>query len=114
MNDPTTLRYLAVDEILTPSMARRAPILRFSIRRSKARLRIPEGHLACVGTSATLGGPGSDKELIGYAEDIFGERFDADAIIIEDRRSVSEYLGATSIDDIRHPGHRRFVNSSAL
>jgi DEAD/DEAH box helicase domain-containing protein len=102
MNDPTTLRYLVVDEIHTFDGAQGTD-LALLIRRLKARLRTPEGHLACVGTSATLGGPSAAKELIAYAEDIFGERFDADAIMTEDRQSVSQYLGATSIDDTRIP-----------
>jgi DEAD/DEAH box helicase domain-containing protein len=102
MNDPTTLRYLVVDEIHTFDGAQGTD-LALLIRRLKARLRTPEGHLACVGTSATLGGPGAAEELIAYAEDIFGERFDAGAIVTEDRQSVTEYLGAISVDDIRIP-----------
>jgi DEAD/DEAH box helicase domain-containing protein len=54
-NGPETLRYLVIDELHTFDGAQGADVARL-IRRIKARLKTPEKHLICVGTSATLGG----------------------------------------------------------
>ena len=50
-NGPDTLRYLVVDEIHTFDGAQGTD-LACLIRRVKARLKMPPGHLCAVGTSA--------------------------------------------------------------
>src|SRR5438034_7863259 len=81
-NSPTTLRYVVVDELHTFDGAQGTD-LALLLRRLKARLKVPKGHLCCVGTSATLGGLEHTERLREYASQIFGEPFDADAIVGE-------------------------------
>lgn len=93
LNTPETLRYLVVDELHTFDGAQGTD-LACLIRRLKARLGLEPGGLCCVGTSATLGSDSdSRKHLLEYARNIFGEPFDADAIIMEHRLSPAEFLG---------------------
>jgi DEAD/DEAH box helicase domain-containing protein len=100
-NLPDTLKFLVVDELHTFDGAQGTD-LACLMRRLKARLRTPPGALACVGTSATLGTEGQDI-LLRYATDIFGEPFASDSVIGEDRVSVAEYLGDSSIEFVRRP-----------
>ncbi|MEO0433908.1 MAG: DEAD/DEAH box helicase [Cyanobacteria bacterium J06656_5] len=92
-NQPETLRYLVVDEIHTFDGAQGTD-LACLIRRLKARLKIPENHLACVGTSATLGGSDGKADMLKYASGVFETEFDKDAVIQEDRLSPDEFLQA--------------------
>jgi DEAD/DEAH box helicase domain-containing protein len=102
-NSPNTLRYLVVDELHTFDGAQGAD-LALLIRRLKARLKTPEGHLACVGSSATLGtGKESEQRLIKYASDLFGEAFEPDSVIREDRLEAHEYLGRVEYADLPDP-----------
>ncbi len=97
-NSPETLRYLVVDEIHTFDGAQGTD-LACLIRRLKARLQTPANHLACVGTSATLGGnKNTGKKLLSYAGKIFNETFDNNAIVTEDRLSAAEFLADAFID----------------
>lgn len=82
-NGPETLRFLVVDELHTFDGAQSTD-LACLIRRLKTRLRTPENHLCCVGTSATLGSPGSITPLVEYACTIFSEPFNKDSVIGED------------------------------
>ena len=92
-NDPETLRFLVVDEMHTFDGAQGAD-LALLLRRVKYRLGTPEQHLVCVGSSATLGsGEEAATELRRYAETIFGEPFDAGAVIGETRKTPSEVFG---------------------
>jgi DEAD/DEAH box helicase domain-containing protein len=89
-NTPTTLRFLVVDELHTFDGAQGAD-LALLLRRLKYRLRTPDDHLVCVGSSATLGaGADAATALRGYAETIFGERFDEGAVIRETRKTPGE------------------------
>lgn len=89
-NDPETLRFLVVDEIHTFDGAQGAD-LALLLRRLKYRLGTPGGHLICVGSSATLGsGDEAATELQKYAETIFGETFNAGAVIRETRKTPNE------------------------
>lgn len=89
-NAPTTLRFLVVDELHTFDGAQGAD-LALLLRRLKYRLRTPEDHLVCVGSSATLGsGTEAASALRTYAETIFGERFDDGAVIRETRKTPAE------------------------
>jgi DEAD/DEAH box helicase domain-containing protein len=92
-NDPETLRFLVVDEMHTFDGAQGAD-LALLLRRLKYRLNTPEGHLICVGSSATLGsGEDAATDLRRYAETIFGEPFDAGAVVRETRKSPNEVFG---------------------
>lgn len=93
-NSPGTLQYLVVDELHTFDGAQGTD-LACLIRRLRDRLKAgPE--LACVGTSATIGGPESGSNLRSYAEQIFASHFDDDSLIREDRLSSREYLEAAT------------------
>src|SRR5919106_4921702 len=70
-NRPTTLRYVVVDELHTFDGAQGTD-LALLLRRLQARLRIPAGHLICVGTSATLGDTLDTAPLREYARQVFG------------------------------------------
>lgn len=92
-NDPETLRFLVVDEMHTFDGAQGAD-LALLLRRLKCRLHTPEEHLICVGSSATLGsGEEAATDLRRYAETIFGEPFDEDAVVRETRKTPSEVFG---------------------
>jgi DEAD/DEAH box helicase domain-containing protein len=69
-NAPTTLRYVVVDELHTFDGAQGTD-LALLLRRLRARLKIDEDHLICVGTSATLGSASDTAPLREYARQIF-------------------------------------------
>jgi len=103
-NEPESLRFLVVDELHTFDGAQGAD-LALLLRRLKYRLGTPEQHLVCIGSSATLGprgGGGDDLQL--YAEKIFGESFDADAVIRETRMTPAEVFGDAEYLDLPDPG----------
>jgi DEAD/DEAH box helicase domain-containing protein len=79
-NRPTTLRYVVVDELHTFDGAQGTD-LALLLRRLRARLRIPAGHLICVGTSATLGDTLDTESLREYARQVFGVPFDASSVM---------------------------------
>ena len=100
-NEPETLRYLVVDELHTFDGAQGTD-LACLIRRLKARLECPKDHLCCVGTSATLGEDGASR-ITSYASQIFGEPFEDDAIVTEDRITIAEYLLDKDVDEVQVP-----------
>jgi DEAD/DEAH box helicase domain-containing protein len=102
-NGPETLRYLVVDELHTFDGAQGTD-LACLVRRLKARLAIPEGHLCCVGTSATLGAEAGPQALADYATRIFGEAFDQESVITETLLNESEFLGEALIAHTKVPG----------
>ena len=71
-NGTETLKYIVVDELHTFDGAQGTD-LACLLRRLKARLKVPKGHLCCVGTSATLGGLEHTERLREYASQIFGD-----------------------------------------
>jgi DEAD/DEAH box helicase domain-containing protein len=93
---PDTLRYLVVDELHTFDGAQGTD-LACLIRRLKGRLDTPPGQLVCVGTSATLGSDGK-TDLLDFARQIFGEAFDDEAVITEEREPVAEYLADAVVE----------------
>lgn len=95
-NGPETLKFLVVDELHTFDGAQGTD-LACLVRRVKERLHTPEGHLCCVGTSATLGGDDDVPGLRAFAEELFGEPFDERSVITEDVLSPSEFFGETYI-----------------
>ena len=86
------LKYLVVDELHTFDGAQGTD-LACLVRRLRDKLQLDEG-LACVGTSATIGGKDSMGQLARYASEVFATPVDESAIITEDRLSVDEYLQA--------------------
>jgi DEAD/DEAH box helicase domain-containing protein len=89
-NKPGVLRYLVVDELHTFDGAQGTD-LACLIRRLRAKLEAG-AELACVGTSATIGGADAVEPLRAYAGDIFATEFEAESIVLEDRLKVDEYL----------------------
>ena len=96
-NQENTLRYVVVDELHTFDGAQGTD-LALLLRRLKARLKTPEDHLVCVGTSATLGGSSDTSPLREYARQIFGVAFPPESIVTEDRVTESEFLGESAIE----------------
>lgn len=84
------LRYLVVDELHTFDGAQGTD-LACLIRRLRDKLHLQD-NLACVGTSATIGGESARQQLADYASQVFATEFTLDSIILEDRISVDEYL----------------------
>lgn len=111
-NNPDTLRFLVVDELHSFDGAQGTD-LACLIRRLKARLGTPPAGLACVGTSATLGTDGNEQ-LVEFARDVFGEPFDSNAVIQEDRESVAEYLASSTVEYVLMPGASSFGALSPL
>lgn len=89
-NSPGLLRFVVVDELHTFDGAQGTD-LACLIRRLRDRLNLG-GELACVGTSATIGDQSAVKSLRQYAEQVFATPFDDEAIVLEDRLTVDEYL----------------------
>lgn len=101
-NKPDTLKYIAVDELHTFDGAQGTD-LACLLRRLKKRLDVEDGSLCCIGTSATMGSKDSTSSIRQYAEDIFGELFDSDAVVMEDRLSAGEFLYEQDITDFTIP-----------
>ncbi|MCR5833161.1 MAG: DEAD/DEAH box helicase [Selenomonadaceae bacterium] len=88
-NKSDTLKYIAVDELHTFDGAQGTD-LACLLRRVKSRVNA-QG-VCCVGTSATMGGEKSTEQILKYAREIFGEEFDEESIITEDRLTAAEFL----------------------
>lgn len=101
-NKSETLKYIAVDELHTFDGAQGTD-LACLLRRLKARLGIMGGYLCCIGTSATMGSKGSSQNIREYAENIFGEPFENDSVISEDRLSADEFFENQSVTDFSFP-----------
>ncbi len=101
-NQPDTLRYVVVDELHTFDGAQGTD-LALLLRRLRARLHTPEGHLICAGTSATLGGNTDTEPLREYARQIFSIAFPAESVITESRWSETEFLGSGAIEYVLYP-----------
>jgi DEAD/DEAH box helicase domain-containing protein len=91
-NDPDTLRYIVVDELHTFDGAQGTD-LALLLRRLKARLKTPDGTVAHVGTSATLGGGQETGPLREYARQVFASPFPPESVIGESRLNVEDFLG---------------------
>lgn len=95
-NSPEMLRYLVVDELHTFDGAQSTD-LACLIRRLKARLRTPAGHLCCVGTSATLGSARAVEPLVKYARTVFAEPFDAESVIGEELLGIADLVQGSEV-----------------
>lgn len=87
------LRYLVLDEFHTYDGAQGTDVAmllrRLGHRLGTAASGSPLHGVACVGTSATLGSAASAQgDMRAFAERVFGQPFDPDAIIGERRKSV--------------------------
>ena len=96
-NQADTLRYVVVDELHTFDGAQGTD-LALLLRRLRARLKSPDGHLICAGTSATLGGSSDTAPLRDYARQVFGVTFEPASVITESRQSVGVFLEESTID----------------
>jgi DEAD/DEAH box helicase domain-containing protein len=106
-NGTETLKYIVVDELHTFDGAQGTD-LACLLRRLKARLKTPAGHLCCIGTSATLGGQEHADRLRNYAAQVLGEPFDTEAIITESVLEPQAFFDDTPIDislEIPGPEH---------
>ena len=101
-NKPETLKYIAVDELHTFDGAQGTD-LACLLRRLKRRLGIYDGYLCCIGTSATMGSKENNSSIIEYATDIFGEPFERDSVITEDRLTASEFFANSDITQFAIP-----------
>jgi DEAD/DEAH box helicase domain-containing protein len=101
-NKPETLRYVVVDELHTFDGAQGTD-LALLLRRLRARLKSPEGHLICAGTSATLGGASDTFPLRDYARQVFGVSFEPESVITESRQSVGVFLEESTVDFVFSP-----------
>lgn len=101
-NKSDTLKYVAVDELHTFDGAQGTD-LACLLRRLKRRLQIFPGTLCCIGTSATMGSKTSSDSIIEYASQIFGEPFERDSVITEDRLSAAEFIDGLDITEFTMP-----------
>jgi DEAD/DEAH box helicase domain-containing protein len=100
---PDLLKYLVLDELHTYEGAQGSDVANL-IRRLKLKLEIPDNHLCCIGTSATIGkGPESNTLLCDFATKVFGEEFKEESIIQEHRQSLSEFFGDGEHNDYIPP-----------
>ena len=101
------LRYLVVDELHSFDGAQGTD-LACLIRRLRERLdRGDRGSLACVGTSATLGGKEDAKPLLDFASSVFLSDFPDEALIRERRQRESDFLEGSFVTRISLPGPQR-------
>lgn len=92
LQDPSLLQFLVLDELHTYDGAQGTDVANL-IRRLKLKLGIEKGQLCAVGTSATIGsGDDSKKLLIDYAEKVYGEKFDDESLITENRLTVNDFF----------------------
>jgi DEAD/DEAH box helicase domain-containing protein len=92
LEDPSLLQFLVLDELHTYDGAQGTDVANL-IRRLKLKLSIAKGQVCAVGTSATIGsGEDSIQLLTEYAEKVFGEAFDKEAIITENRVLVNDFF----------------------
>jgi DEAD/DEAH box helicase domain-containing protein len=101
-NSPEALRYVVVDELHTFDGAQGTD-LALLLRRLRARLKMPAGHLICAGTSATLGGNSDTAPLREYARQVFGVDFPPESVITENRLDEAEFLGNSVIEHVLYP-----------
>lgn len=112
-NRPDTLKYIAVDEFHTFDGAQGTD-LACLLRRLKSRLYTPVGYLCCVGTSATMGSKDNGESILKYAEEVFGEPFEKDAIVTEDRLSPEEFFEGYEVTDFSVPANSQIVRLQEL
>ncbi|MHA6692286.1 DEAD/DEAH box helicase [Devosia sp. A449] len=88
------LRRVVLDEIHTYAGAQAIEVA-FLLRRLKEHLNLQDGHLRCVGTSASLD-PKRKEELADFASRLFGEDFDGERSVITSARMPHPSLVSTT------------------
>lgn len=101
-NSPEMLQFIVVDELHTFDGAQGTD-LACLLRRLKQKLHTPKDHLCCIGTSATLGSDSQMEKLVSYASQVFGERFELDAVITEQRLTQEQFLSDARTEFFTHP-----------
>lgn len=92
LEDSSLLQFLVLDELHTYDGAQGTDVANL-IRRLKLKLGIAKGQVCAVGTSATIGSSEYSIQLLTeYAEKVFGEVFDNEAIITENRVLVDDFF----------------------
>lgn len=90
-----SLTYLVLDEFHTYDGAQGTDVAlllrRLGMSLGVSRPGRPLGDIVPVATSATLGDGTRTDELLTFARTVFGQEFDADALIREDRLSADEW-----------------------
>lgn len=112
-NKPDTLKYIAVDELHTFDGAQGTD-LACLLRRLKSRLWTPGGYLCCIGTSATMGSKENGKSILEYAGEVFGEPFEEEAIVTEDRLSPDEFFAGMDVTDFSMPTAEQIMELTML
>lgn len=112
-NNPDTLKYIAVDELHTFDGAQGTD-LACLLRRLKARLYTQQGYLCCIGTSATMGTKDSSQHIREYASSVFGEDFEENSVITEDRLSASEFYAGHEAEDFTFPSEEHIQKLQIL
>ncbi|MFN8075130.1 MAG: DEAD/DEAH box helicase [Kineosporiaceae bacterium] len=96
-----SLQYVVLDEFHTYDGAQGTDVAML-MRRLGARVGLadgerPLGRATPVATSATLGGDDALDRVLTFACQVFGEQFDADAVIGEDRLDATEWAATASL-----------------
>jgi len=112
-NNPETLKYIVVDELHTFDGAQGTD-LACLLRRLKARLNILPGQICCIGTSATMGARDSAKNILEYASDVFGEMFEEDSVVTEDRVSARKFFDGYDVTDYKVPDMKEALELKGL
>ncbi len=99
--DTDVLKFIAVDEIHTFDGAQGTDLASL-LRRVRAKLKVKKSSIACIGTSATLGGD-TTEPIRNFASDIFDEEFDVDSIVKEYRIDANEFFANNKDDIIFYP-----------
>ena len=108
-NQAETLKYIAVDELHTFDGAQGTD-LACLLRRLKRRLGIYDGYLCCIGTSATMGSDNNTASIVEYASEIFGELFEKDSVITEDRLTPVEFFDGVEVEQFVIPTVEQLEN----
>jgi DEAD/DEAH box helicase domain-containing protein len=111
-NNPDTLKYIAVDELHTFDGAQGTD-LACLLRRLKTRLYTPGGYLCCIGTSATMGSSDNSDAIRTYAAQVFGESFEQDAVITEDRLTAKEFFADSEMTEFLLPNQEQIAGLEA-
>lgn len=112
-NGPETLKYIAVDELHTFDGAQGTD-LACLLRRLKRRLGIYDGYLCCIGTSATMGSKDNNDSIVEYAQEIFGELFERDSVITEDRLRPDEFFAGYEVTEFSMPDRNQTEELRAM
>ncbi|MDR2266263.1 MAG: DEAD/DEAH box helicase [Christensenellaceae bacterium] len=112
-NTPQTLKFIVVDELHTFDGAQGTD-LACLLRRLKKRLDSPDKYICNIGTSATLGDADGKKAILDYASQVFGDPFDEDSIITEERLTAVEFIERSEKKDFTTPDVSITINNGQL